>query len=71
MNASLRLRCGTKWTGIQRLYLGQKRVSPTAETGAMTVKDDEGWAGSGQHYKDNQLVPFLSLVLLKGGRCAN
>lgn len=70
MNASLRLGCGTKWTGIQRLYLGQKRVSRTAETGAMTVKD-EGWAGSGQHYKDNQLVPFLSLVLLKGGRCAN
>lgn len=70
MNASLRLGCGTKWTGIQHLYLGQERVSPTAETRAMTV-EDEGWAGSSQHYKDNQLVPFLSLVLLKGGRCAN
>lgn len=58
------------WRGISRdkkfsvPHLGQK-VSPTAQIGAVAVQD-KGWAGSGQHDKDNQRVLFLSFVLLKG-----
>ena len=71
MNANQHQRYRTKETRTQHPHLVQKRVSPTAQTGSplMTV-EDKGWAGSGQHYKDDQLVLFPSLVLLKDGQCA-
>lgn len=70
MNTNQYLRCKTKETRIQRPHLVQKRVSPTAQTGSLTAKDQDR-AGSSQHYKDNQLVLFPTLVLLKDSQCAN
>lgn len=68
MNANLHLGCRTKRTRIYHPTLSKR--GSVSHTEAITVKD-KSWAGSGQHYKDDQLVLFLSLVLLKGSRCAN